>query len=421
MGDRGDVEAVREAVDPLEPVDEATAVEQLALDGAPNAEDGDEVIEASAVSDAQSESPPNESDDETADEAGSEPRFDDRAGQLPPEAALAVQSSSSGGPHTNGHTPDSPTAIASALRQGLSELEDGVGQETPLIEVQCFGAFAVRSRGEEILPSGDDGRFKAWELLAYLASQPRDSVTVDKLLCAVWPDVGKERARNRMWTTMNKLRAILREQIPELSLPSRLGEPVSFAVRADRDGICRLDPRLITSDVHEFLDLCQTGQRSPPAQAIDAYGKAREMYRGDLLVGRNARFFEWVHDREGATTPRDRYREEYRHTTHQLARLLRDNGRADDAIPLLKELLKEEPTLEDVVQDLFRCYRETGDLTALVREERQLRLALLRDFGNSDDSDEDRAGCEPEADTAALFREVCDEIRAKSRDAERIA
>ena len=73
----------------------------------------------------------------------------------------------------------------------------------------CFGAFAVRSRGQEILPSGDDGRFKAWELLAYLASQPRDSVTVDKLLGAVWPDVGKERARNRMWTTMNKLRAIL--------------------------------------------------------------------------------------------------------------------------------------------------------------------------------------------------------------------
>ena len=73
------------------------------------------------------------------------------------------------------------------------------------------------------------------------------------------------------------------------------------------------------------------------------------------------------------------------------------------------------------VLHLFRCYGQTGDLGALIREERQLRQALLRDYGNPDDPDEDKDGCEPAADTTALLRQVCAEPKGRSRDSERIA
>ena len=67
-----------------------------------------------------------------------------------------------------------------------------------------------------------------------------------------------------------------------------------------------------------------------------------------------------------------------------------------------------------MVQDLFRCYRATRDLGALVREERELREALRRAYGDPDDPEADE-GCQPEPETAALFREVCEELREASR------
>src|SRR5262249_31125035 len=66
---------------------------------------------------------------------------------------------------------------------------------------------------------------------------------------------------------------------------------------------------------------------------------------------------------------------------HECATKERRMGDGAAAVPLYRELLHAEPTLESVARQLFRCHALLGDGTALVREERHLREALIHDFG----------------------------------------
>jgi hypothetical protein len=54
------------------------------------------------------------------------------------------------------------------------------------------------------------------------------------------------------------------------------------------------------------------------------------------------------------------------------------------------------------LRELYRCHARLGDAGALVREERQLRLALREAFGDPDDP----RWCEPSPETTALFRQL---------------
>ena len=105
-------------------------------------------------------------------------------------------------------------------------------------------------------------------------------------------------------------------------------------------------------------------------------------------------------------SPRERYREEYYQATQQLARLYYQGGQAALAVPLYKRLLKAEPTLEDVVRDLYRCYQQLGDLGSLIREDRNLRQALREAYYEPDNPDDDRELYQPEPETVALFKQV---------------
>lgn len=258
----------------------------------------------------------------------------------------------------------------------------------PLISIQCFGDFVVRSAEQAISPSGGEkASYKAWELLAFLAAQPAGAVSKEKLLAAIWPDFGGERVTNKVHAALVRLRALFARQVP--GIPSEV-------VRLDRDGTCRLDTTLVVSDVHEFVSLLHAAAGLPSRQAISALEQARHLYKGDLLSGRETREYEWVYDRdESGVTLREHYREQCQRATKRLARLYREEGQPDLAVPLLKDLLQDEPTLEDVVRDLYRCYQDLGDLTSLIREDRHLRQALREAFGSLDTNEEEDISPEP--------------------------
>jgi hypothetical protein len=97
-----------------------------------------------------------------------------------------------------------------------------------------------------------------------------------------------------------------------------------------------------------------------------------------------------------------------------MARLLCEEGQAGRAVTLYKGLLKLEPTLEDVVRGLYRCYQQLGDLGALLREDQELRQALHDAFG---DKKIDSGACEPSAPTRDLFRQIRAELETRARGA----
>jgi DNA-binding SARP family transcriptional activator len=292
-----------------------------------------------------------------------------------------------------------------AALEALDESAESAPARPALLQVRCLGQFVVRSGDREVTPTGEEGgSYKAWEVLAFLASQPGGAVPRERVLAAVWPDIDQERAANRLRTAMNRLRGLLARQVP--------GLPTDVA-RVERDGTCRVDPAAVWTDAQEFLALCRMG-RLPPERARPALERALALYRGDLLTGRGARFYEWVRERdEDGVSPRERFREEYYRATQRLARLHRTGGRPDLAVPLYRRLLKAEPVFEDVARELYRCYRELGDLSSLIREDRHLRQALRETLRDPDDPADDPEQYQPEPETVELFNQIRAELEAR--------
>lgn len=297
-----------------------------------------------------------------------------------------------------------PAPRARTEPPGWSDEEPGQGT---LLQVRCLGEFVVRSGQQELRPIGEEGgSYKAWEILAFLACQPGMAASRERLLAAIWPDIDEGRAANRMRVAMVRLRGLLARQVPGLT---------AEVVRCERDGICRLDARLVWSDAQEFVALCGTSTKLPPEEAKGALEEARTLYRGDLLSGRGARDYDWVDERDASgLSPRERFREEYYRATQRLARLYRQEGQPARAVPLYKELLKAEPTLEDIVRELYQCYRDLGDLSSLIREDRHFRQALREAYFDPNDPDDDPELYQPEPETNALFIQIRTELEGRA-------
>lgn len=195
------------------------------------------------------------------------------------------------------------------------------------------------------------------------------------------------------------------EQVPGLT---------AEVVRRDGDGSCRLDARIVQSDVHQFLALTQSTSTLAASDTKARYEQALALYGDDLLT---EPLYEWVHERDddGLSLP-ERWRETSRSITNELAGLYRQEGSFARAVPLYKKLLQREPALEDIVRDLYHCYRQLGDLSALIREDRQLRQALRQAYFDPSDPSDDPEYYQPEPETVALFDQIRAELEAKSAD-----
>jgi DNA-binding SARP family transcriptional activator len=219
----------------------------------------------------------------------------------------------------------------------------------------------------------------------------------------MWPDVDTAKAANRLKVSLTRLRKMLTKQVPGLA-----GE----IVRVERSGVCRLNSDLISSDVHRFMALRRSASRLQPAEAVNALEEARSLYRGDLLT---EPYYEWVHTRaDDGLTLREQYREEYCRVTQKLAEIYRQQGQPSRAVTLYRDILKLEPTLEDIARSLYRCYGELGDRGALVREHRRLREALRLMMSSPDDPDDDPGLYEPESETTALYEEILSDLEERS-------
>ena len=307
----------------------------------------------------------------------------------------------------NGHVDQTGSdELAAPRRDETADLRD----PQALVYLKCFGGFTVWAGDRQIEPVGEEGGvYKAWELLALLAAHPDGGLARERVIDAMWPDVvdiasGQRRAK----AAVKRLRDVLMLYAPQL--PRK-------AIIWGRDGQCALDPQFIPSDVHTFRTLCHAATHLPPQEAVTALRQAVALYQGSLLAGRQVPYYAWLHDRsETGLTLREQYREAARDARKHLARLYYQERQIDQAIAEYKTLLRGEPTLEEVVRGLFRCYHRLGDLTALLREDRQLRQALLDAYYDPDDPDDDPNEYQPEPETIALFNTLRQELEAQSAE-----
>jgi DNA-binding SARP family transcriptional activator len=270
------------------------------------------------------------------------------------------------------------------------------------VDVRCFGGFEVSSEGFDLVeprsPAEAADNARAWELLAFLAAQPEGVAERDVVSGALWPSSADENGA-ALVRTLDRLNALL----------ARAGVGSNAMVVLNDDGSCRLDLTSIQSDVHRFTRLVRAAALMLPAEAIPALQRARELYRGDLLVGPGARAYAWIDAPvdDDQLSLRARYREHFYRATVRLGRLLAQEGQVAEATSLFRELLTAEPLLEDVVRELYRTYGDADDVDGLLSEERRLRVALRQARAGTGDDDD------PEPATMALFASIRQDIEVR--------
>lgn len=232
---------------------------------------------------------------------------------------------------------------------------------SPLIRIECFGAFRVLWDGKELKPEGVAyNMYRPWEVLAYLAVQPPGPTSRNHLIDDIWGDqeeVEPERLQARVRTVLARLRKLFEQQVPGLH-----GQVVSL----DRQGRCWLNTQLVRSEAHEFLELVRASATLPPADAVEACQRARELYRGDVLADCQ---YDWLFaPTTGGGSEQQVYRQKYRTVTARLAQLYAEHGQAEEAMKLYRQLLRDDAGNEKLACRLFACHTKMGAIGALRRD-----------------------------------------------------
>jgi len=234
------------------------------------------------------------------------------------------------------------------------------------VRVRCFGAREVWS-GDRLLHIGDP------ELLLLLGIHPITGIQSEAVVDALFdeePTDGRRALRQRCF----RLRRALRREVPDLK-----GDPLP-ADASHGERVVSLDSTLVSSDVHEFLELLECARRLPREAAIEAYGAALALYKGDLLDSSDMASYRWMYD-EGpqvSLTLCSDYRRREREARLHLAGLLAEGEMADlaRAAELYTSLCAEDPEDERLWTALFGVHERAGSSLGLESAVRRLRAAL---------------------------------------------
>ncbi len=221
------------------------------------------------------------------------------------------------------------------------------------LTLQLFGGLcAYRESGADAAAAGR----KASALLAYLALNPKQRCTRDRLATLLWSDRGEEQARHSLRQALLSLRKVLDD------------ESASILV-SDGDRLT-LDPEAIAVDVQAF-------ERLAASQTRAALEQAGVLYVGDFLDGIDVRsegFEEWL------AAERTRLRDLAADVLLRLTQIYMDGGEWDAALEAAQRLLALDPSREEGHRILMRLYDRTGRRSLALRQYRICEDSLKREL-----------------------------------------
>jgi two-component SAPR family response regulator len=250
------------------------------------------------------------------------------------------------------------------------------------LRARCFGARGVWYGERRVWPSPDAAQETGWELLLLLAVHRVSGVQAETLADMLWEEDGAVDPGSTLRKRRRRLRLELKQLVPDLQ-----GDPMP----TDPKGrIYTLDPSVIASDVHQFLELAAWGKGLPRREAIAAYEEALGLYGGDLLDSLDVPTYAWLYDGASiATTLRPDYRRVQEEVRRHLADLCAEGSDEADlrrAQELYTELTGERPDDDHLWVALLRVQGRLGDLLGVQASLRRLRMALV-ELGQGDDPD----------------------------------
>jgi DNA-binding SARP family transcriptional activator len=243
-----------------------------------------------------------------------------------------------------------------------------------MLNVKLLGGFRIdRDDGEAAVSQW--ARRSAKTLMKVLSAWPGHSLHREQLIDVIWPGVEIESALNSLAKALHAARRAL-----EPSLAPRATSAYLFVT----DAMVSLNTEQVVIDADTFEQLAQQAHMQ---QDRGSYEAALTAYEGDLLP--EDRYEDWCAQR------RTYLAELHMRLMLELADLLRQKGLWNESADRLRELLKRDPTREEVHRRLMRMYAEMGTADQAVRQFQLCQDVLRRELDLA-----------PQPETLKLYQDV---------------
>ncbi|MBB5803321.1 DNA-binding SARP family transcriptional activator/tetratricopeptide (TPR) repeat protein [Saccharothrix ecbatanensis] len=207
----------------------------------------------------------------------------------------------------------------------------------------------------------DPGPARQRCVLAALAVDANQVVSVDRLIQRVWGEQPPLRARQTLVNYVSRLRQVLAADTADTAAIVRRSGGYSLAVRP------------LAIDLHRFRDLRSRALAEDDRRAVALWEEALGLWRGDALTGLDG---DW------AEAERDRLHRERLDAECDLTDTLLRLGRGEDLVARLSTRVAEHPLDERVAGQYLLALHRAGRTADALAHYRQVRERLVVELGS---------------------------------------
>lgn len=281
---------------------------------------------------------------------------------------------------SNMAVPGRPAGAGAAI-VFLRPKEDTMPRARPLDQpprIYTLGHFGLVLNGHQVAVEGW-ARKQSLTVLKYLVAHRGTAVHRERLMDCLWPEVGQERARQRLKVTVY----FLRQQVRAAGMEGDFIESCGAGYLLRREAVW------VDADAFERLATVgielERGQKWH--EALRCYEDALVIYRGDYLEEDS--YADWCAEE------RERLREIYFEVLERTAQLYITLGRPAEAARMCHTALVREPCRESFHYTLMRCLAELGRPDQALVQFRRCQAILARELD-----------VEPLPETCRLYRKI---------------
>lgn len=247
-------------------------------------------------------------------------------------------------------------ARLTARRLGLADLgKDDAETDNALLQIATLGELRVKG-----INNTDWRTVKTRDLLAYLVHQG-ESVSKEKILEDLWPDIDQKRAEHVFRTTLYYLRQTLKT----------INSPEMVHYESQQ---CQLRPGRFSSDRQLFQELVAAGLRecTVSQEAIALLEQAVELYRGEYMAGMD---YPWL------LPQKENLKYLCLEARKQLARRYMEAQDYVRAITHLTRIEEYDCFTEEAHVMLMTAFARQGNYSAIRRQYQKLELIWKQELG----------------------------------------
>jgi LuxR family transcriptional regulator, maltose regulon positive regulatory protein len=238
------------------------------------------------------------------------------------------------------------------------------------LKIKLFGEFRVQ-RGEDLIERREWDGQKSRSLLKLLLTRPGHAFSGDEIIEALWPGVSPEAANRRLRITVSLLRRTLEPDL-ERGSDSRYVLRRRPGYLFDRHSDCEVDAWELEERQGRAEAFREAGELD---EAIDEYGAALELWRGEFL-GEDP-YEEW------AIAAREEWQERRLSVFSGLAECLALKGRYAEAVEVCNRALALEEYREDLHRRLMLYHYCSGEQALALRTYRDYTRTLKEELGTA--------------------------------------